>query len=489
MFQFRIILFIGLLAFFLIGVSFQEPVVLLISVLLALIHNVIYSIKDLYKNIIFLCFNITFFIFLIGRMIVTEFFGYKKESSGILGLNFNDESIVNTINICLFLSLVALYLGYKLIQNVNLDFLKKTRDISNGFIFSARIFSLIYFYACIVIRFIYLLQLRNIVASEGYYETFISHNTSLPSYLVTISSTYNVAFFVYLSTFPSKRKSLFPVILFLTEGFLSALAGRRSDFILNILIVLIYYCVRSISSSESECENKKSERKWIGKFEWSLGIVSTPLLIVFMTIIGNLRAGINKSMNFLNSIYEFFFSQGVSANLIGYTKIYEKQIPENRNYTFGPFFEFIDNNIIRPLKGMPELAGQTVERALNGFSFSHTITFFIMPNLYLAGRGYGSSFVAELFHDFSYIGVFIGSIVYGAILYVFFIMIKNSYFIFTILTLLMTKSILFAPRDAYFSFIVDAFPPRNIFALIIILIGAKLLQSILSTRVINITLK
>lgn len=481
----RFPLLIGSLLFFIIGIISRHPYVLLTSVICIFSHNIVFALEDFYEKIIFFCFNVTFFIFLVSRMVVTGIFGYKETVSGLLGLNFNDPLIVNYVIICLYLSLIAIFIGYKIINKVNLDFLNKIASPSNSFINSLRISSLIYFYFCLIVRFIYAFQLRQVVMIGGYYETFLSYNSSLPRFLVKASETYEVAFFVYIATMPSKRKSLLPVFLFLLEGYLFALTGRRSDFVLNILIILIYFCIRSLPKETEKLKVKSEiEVKWLGKFEWCLGLISIPLLIVFMTVVGNWRAGINESLDFIDSILEFFYSQGVSANVIGYTIKYEDKIPD-KIYTFGPFLEFIHNKIIRPLRGMPQLVGQTPDRALNGFLFSHAISFLIMPNLYLAGRGYGSSFVAELFHDFSYIGVFIGSIVYGAIIYIFHYIICNSNYIIIIFTMLMTKSILFAPRAGFLYIIVDAFTPRNIIAVILIIIMAKLLNSRLKQKTFN----
>ena len=468
--RFKIPLLITSLLCFIAGIILKNPYVLLTSVLLILSHNVLLSMDDFYKNAIFFCFNITFFVFLVSRMVVTGVFGYKESTSGLLGLNFKEPVIINTVIVCLYISLIAVFIGYKIIQKANLNFLNNKKNPSNSFLNSLRISSLIYFGLFLVIRFVYAYELIQAVVSGGFYETFLSHNSSLPRFLVKFSETYEVAFYTYLATMPSKRKSVLPIFLFILEGFLMALAGRRSNFVLNILIIFIYFCIRSLP--------KEKGNKWLGKFELGLGLSSIPLLMGLMTIIGYLRAGVNRSLGFINSVLDFFYSQGVSANVIGYAKIYESKIPDNI-YTFGPIFEFIHSRITRPLRGMPGFVGQTRERALNGFLFSHAISYIIMPDLYLKGHGYGSSFVAELFYDFSYIGVFAGSIVYGAIIYIFYYTICNSNYIFVIFSMLMTKSILFAPRAAFLSIIVDAFTPRNIIAVIIIILMAKLLHFIL----------
>ncbi|WP_363549531.1 O-antigen polysaccharide polymerase Wzy family protein [Caldifermentibacillus hisashii] len=475
----RLLLSTGSILFFLIGILFQEPKILLVATLLIFAHNIVYSLKKFYERIVFFCFNVTFFIFLIGRMVVTEFFGYKIDYAGLFGLAFEEKEIIMVVISCLYLSLLAIFIGYTLIQRMNLSFLKPKKELSSSYLKSVRLFSLLFFYFCLVFRLIYDYQMRQAAMSEGYFESFSTFRSTLPFIFESFSNMYDVAFFGYLATNPTKRKSFFPILLYIGEGLFSALAGRRSILMLNILIVFIYYCIRSIPREE------KQEKKWFGKFEWTMGVVVFPFIMEFLTLIGNLRvnfSGKTQKLSFVDSILEFFYSQGVSANLIGYTKIYENQIPKGRLFTFGPIMEFIDNKIIRPLKGLPEYFGQTAERAINGHLFSQTLTYIIMPLAYLKGYGYGSSFVAELYNDFSFTGVFIGSIVYGALLYIFFYMLRNSHYILIIFTLMMTRAVLFAPRGAYLSFIVSSFSMPKIVGVIIIVVGSYLFYSLSGQR-------
>lgn len=474
----RYIFLSGSLLFFLIGLSFENPRVLLISTLIIFSHNIIYSFKNFYDKAIFFSFNVTFFIFLLGRMVVNEFFGYKSGLLGIFGLAFNDVRLVNLTIICLFLSLWAIFMGYTLIQKVNLSFLKKKKELNPGFVYSLRAFSLLFFYFCMIFRLYYVYEMQQTAMTEGYYESFMTFASSMPSLLVTISNMYDVAFLAYLATNPTKRKSLFPILLYIGEGLFAALAGRRSIFMLNLLIVFIYYCVRTARATK-----RQDEKKWLDKSELSFGVIALPVLMGFLTFIGKLRSsfkGSNVSLN--NPILEFFYSQGISANLIGYTKVYEDLLPKGILYTFGPIMEFVNNKIIRPLNGLPEYFGQNIERAINGHLFSHALPYLIMPSAYLMGHGYGSSYIAEMFHDFSFLGVFIGSIVYGAIIYVFYYMLQNSNYIIVIFTLMMTRSILFAPRGAALSFIVSAFSMSKIAAVIFIVVGSTILYSIIGQK-------
>jgi oligosaccharide repeat unit polymerase len=484
----RYLLLFGSLLLFGAGVIFEEPMLLLVATLFIFAHNITYSVKQFYERILFLCFNVTFFIFLIGRLVVAGIFDYTSTDVGMFGTAFEDVTVVNTIITSLYLSLIALFIGYTLIQKFKLNFLDRKKEMSSGYLNSLRVFSLAFFYFCMIFRLIYVYQMKQTAVTEGYFESFMTFQSTLPSILVRISEMYDVALFAYLATMPTKKKSLFPILLYLGEGLFSAMAGRRSILMLNLLIVFIYYCIRSIRKEDNQDEQEVEvvkERKWLGKFEYTLAAIGLPILLAFMTFIGKLRtdfSGGQQSSSFKDSILEFFYSQGISVNLIGYTKIYESYIPKGKLFTFGPLMEFVDNKIIRPFQGLPEYLGQTAERAMNGHLFAHTLTYIIMPGAYLLGYGYGSSFVAELYNDFGLMGVFFGSIVYGAIIYVIFYMIRNSHYVLIIFALMMARSILFAPRGAALSFIVSSFSMPKIAAVLFILIGAKLMYALIGNR-------
>lgn len=484
----RYVFLIGSLLFFLVGAIYQEPMILLIATLLIFGHNIAYSLKQFYERILFFCFNITFFIFLMGRMVVAGIFDYTSPLVGMYGTAFYEVEIINTMITSLYLSLIALFIGYTLIQKFKLGFLERKKEMDSGYLNSLRFFSLAFFYFCMIFRLIYVYQMKQTAVTEGYFESFMTFQSTLPSILVKISEMYDVALFAYLATMPTKKKSLFPILLYLGEGLFSAMAGRRSILMLNLLIVFIYYCIRSIPKKDKQDEQEvevAKEAKWLGKFEYTLAAISVPVLLAFMTFIGKLRmnfSGGQESSNFKDSILEFFYSQGISVNLIGYTKVYESEIPKGKLFSFGPLMEFVDNKIIRPFQGLPEYFGQTAERAMNGHLFAHTLTYIIMPSAYLLGYGYGSSYVAELYNDFGLIGVFFGSIVYGAIIYIIFHMLRNSHYVMIIFALMMARSILFAPRGAALSFIVSSFSMPKIAAVLFILIGAKLLYALIGNR-------
>lgn len=456
------------LCLFFVGFLANNATILLLSLIFLTISNATYSFKDIQKNILFFCFNGTFFIFLIGRMVVTTFFGYKEDLRGLNGLNFNENNLIIITLVALFLSLASIRIGYVIFKRINLDFIKRRvipKNKRNALEFSA----LVLFFLAIIFRLYIVLEMRQATVSEGYFETFSQFKSSLPKVIQSFADMYDMFFFAFLATLPSKKKTLIPTFLYLLEGTIAASSGRRSVLMLNVLIVAIYYVVRN---------NKKENNIWFGIKETAGSILALPILMGLMTFIGRMRAapGSQRTGSMFDSIYEFFYSQGVSANLIGYTEMYKEQIP-NRFYTLGPVYEFISESIIKPIKGIPSFFGQTAERALNGHLLSQTLPYFIDSRAYLAGFGWGSSIVAENYADAGYFGVVVGGLIYGLVLLVLARIISDGSFLLMTFGLAMSRIILFAPRGAYLSFMVSSMSPRKIIAVILVLAFSWFIQN------------
>lgn len=463
------LLILSSLCLFFIGLIFSNSYVLLSSVLLILIQNLFYACEKFYERIIFLVFNITLTVFLMGRMFVKTFFNYKEEDTTLFSLNFTDISIVNHILISLYLSYLFIYFGFSLIQLITKN--KKGKLINStksNYWHYVKVFSKYFFYFTFVFRILYINDIASFVNSYGYYEFYISYASRLPTVFILISYFYDIAFFAFLAMKPNRKEALIPLLIYLFEGGLSLSTGQRSDFILNILIVFVYLCLRNLENNE----------RWFGKKEVLIGGISLPFVFLLMTTLGNLRSRSGEGANtFLESILDFFYTQGVSANVIGYTKYFENSIPDGKFYIFGSFIEFFNANILSKFMDIPVFVGQTIERALYGNSFPHTISYLIMPEVYVTGSGYGSSFIAEFYVDFGYIGVMIGSFCYGILIFMLYKGYR-SHPISVIFVLLMTRNLFFTPRAEALSFFTSAFSRDNIFGLIFILIGAYLLKSI-----------
>lgn len=454
-----------------IGLLFKSPLTLAISTFLLLAHNIFYTFENFIERTIFFSFNATFFVFLMGRVFVTTFFKYNLNTN-LFGLAFNNLETVNHILISFYISLLCLFLGHNWAT-----FRKFSQKEQGGhsFWFFFRKVSKYFFYFTLIFRFLYLIDISRFVSSYDYFEYYLSYSSSLPGLFIRFASMYDVAFFSFLASEPKKRESLIPISLYIIEGVFSLRTGQRANFMMNILIILIYVVI---------CNRKKlNARKWFTKKVVISCIVVFPLLMVILNNFGQQRGRSGElQYSYTDSFLHFFYAQGVSANVIGYTKELSDYIPKGKVYSIGPFFEFTNN-----LLGN-RYYGQTSERALNGFLFSHTISYLIMPDMYLRGSGYGSSFIAELYHDLGYIGIIVGSFGYGILLRKLFCWYLSNRYL-RIFMLLMTRSLLFIPRAGATSFLVSTFALENIVGIamitLITLVVKDILGNFVSTKKIN----
>lgn len=478
--QYTILLFS--VAMFGIGCYYGNTDIILLSICSIFINNIIYSIQEFNERIIFFTFNITFFTFLIGRLVIKRITSYEDIYNNFsqYGLDFMDNDIAFHIFISVFISLLFLFLGYSLfkekfdeknnkplrIKEISQNDRNKIATVSKGIFYLTYIFSVIVF-----------LDRARYASSMGYSELYSSYTSSLPSFMVKISEMTTIGLFIYLGTLPSKRKSIIPMLLYVFLGVLSLITGQRSNFVLNIMIILVYLCLRNITDKDD---------KWFGKKEIVATVCALPILIILLNTISYVRSGETQSQTSVTNIMnDFIYKQGVSVNLIGYAETLDEQLPEDKNYTFGRIIDFMKENAITQLFfDFPVYKSNTIESAYYGNSFADTVSYILSPSRYVQGWGYGSCYIAELYRDFNYIGIIVGNFVLGGIL-VFMNRIFKSGPILAGFALFMIRLLLYSPRDTATSFIVTSLSLINILTVVIILMGVKLLKYRESTHYVS----
>lgn len=465
----RYIILLFSICMFTIGLIFNNEMVLLVAICSLLVHNLWYSLESFNERIIFFSFNVTFFTFLVGRLVIKTVTNYEDfYNNNKFGLDFNNDQIIWSIFISLFISLLFLFIGYSLVRNKDSINMNNFQGVSKGLsIESIAIVSKYLYYFTFVFSVLILLDQARFTNEVGYTELYASYSSSLPYIFVKFSEMCPAALFMFLATLPAKKKALIPLMLYLLLGTLSLVVGNRNDFVLNILIVIIYFCLRNLTD--------KNE-KWFGKKEIIVCMSAFPLLILILNAVSYIRLDSTMTSNsFIDIISDFFYKQGVSVNLIGYAQTLAHQLPDGTIYSFGRLTDFFRNNYITQiLFDVPKYTSQTVESALYGNSFADSVSYILSPKRYINGWGYGSSYVAELFKDFSYIGVALGNLIFGIILAYMSKLFKTNIFGAWI-CLSMTRLLLYAPRDTATSFIVSTFSLINLLTVAIILLGAVLL--------------
>ena len=121
------------------------------------------------------------------------------------------------------------------------------------------------------------------------------------------------------------------------------------------------------------------------------------------------------------------------------------------------------------------LAGNTVEYAQSGTSLSHSLSYITLGDLYLTGRGVGSSFLAEGFADYGYAGVLLVAVSYG-LLVAWIDAFAPGSVVANAVRLLSIPAIVFAPRGSASGFLADVLSPVTLAVLLGIWVVALLLK-------------
>lgn len=465
-------LFFCSVAFFCVGLLLKDLNLITISTFLQFLTNICFSLQDFNKRIVFFSFNITYFTFLSSRPIVKILFNYYDfyNQNGILGFSFTDFDVVFKILVALYFGLFFLLLCYKYSErkNIKYSFEKNTSfGISNA---SIALMSKLFYYFSLFFLILIILEKSKFTSLNSYTELYSGYQSNYPALFTKISEMNSISLFVFLGTLPSKKKTILPLTTYLLTGILYLIVGQRNNFVLNILIILIYLCIRNLTD--------KTENNWFGRREIVTCLVSFPFLISLLNFVSysRMKDSIVKNHGFLDKIAEFFYAQSVSSNLIGYSQTLN--FPEGKIYSLGRLIDFIKSNFFTKIIFQTETyPPQTVESALYSNSFADAVSYILSPKRYLSGWGYGSSYLAEFMKDGGLILVILGSLLMGYIL-------ANSFRIFFVnavfagLSLSMIRLLLYAPRDTFLSFFVTTFSIVNVLTIFLILVSALLIDTI-----------
>lgn len=211
---------------------------------------------------------------------------------------------------------------------------------------------------------------------------------------------------------------------------------------------------------------------WVNRRRLRLAlIIGVPVIAIGGSLMNIVRFGQSaEDVSIIDSFSNFFYEQGVTCNAIKNAYIYEDQIPQQKDYYT---FEFLHTGLPARILGNEVYQGNNIEHATQGGSFTHALGYAIMGNTYLAGQGTGTSYIAELYYDYGYMGIFIGSCIYGYI----FSLINNfkrvGIFSRSIVFIIITK-LLWAPRGAFSGFLSFIFAPTTIVLLIFVFASAQI---------------
>ena len=396
-------------------------------------------------NIIYIFFLITFFLFLLSRTMV------RWISYGEIYTPFRTETMMH-IYLLIIVTLAGLIVG----NYVEFSFGRKQRD-ENQYFFNTDKMDALQKVVAPLVAVTGLAQLLVVLERAAFYQVGfggamrVSFSSNLPIIVLRISYEYTLLFCIYLATLPKKKEAFWFILQYLALCAIKMVYGSRCDFILGLMFVLVYFVIRDRINNRYKLEDVK----WIGRKEIIITVFSIPLLVILLTFIGVYRVGGTfKFTTFSNVLLDFFESQGTSINVLGYA--YEnanKLTQPHFLYLFDDTYTFLVANPISSLfTGKHVYLVNTVERALNGTSLDQSLYYIINSESYLRGNGCGSSYVAETYLAFGYVGSFLFNIVLANVMnkingYGYSSLWKN------VLLLIFVLSVFFIPRAGFDDFV------------------------------------
>ena len=429
------------------GYLLNSESVIAYCVLFLLVRCVVYGVRgELNYNITFLAFLLAYFTFLLTRIIFPLFFNTDQLALDLGETVFKTEINV-FVNLALYIALLSVYLGYRLSFTANnkskesvIPFyesmsVRRVRKISK---YAAILFSLFAFLSVID-------QVRYVL-TYGYLDFYLNYKSSIPYIFVFLGTFFDYFVMFFLATMPSKKEARWIIIIYLLVNITSIGMGQRGGAVLSIIFVISYFFIRN--------RINPGRKPWIGKRGIVTLVLLIPVLISFLFLVSFIRSDREYDGNgSTNLIVNFFYQQGVSVNVLGYAKKFDNILPDGKLYSAGKIIDFVNHNAIsQVLFDTDPVKPQTVEHAMDDHTLHATLTYLGSPNLYFSGGGYGGCYIADLWVDFGFIGIVVGSLIFGVCLANIRKWCSQSFWKASV-GLLMYTNIIFAPRSNFIDFI------------------------------------
>lgn len=375
-------------------------------VLLIWLWMFLVSISNLKNHSALFSFLIAFFVFLMGRQFCYTFFDCNELYT------FLDSTNTYTY-VCIAISLIGIYLGdmfasgkirFEQVRQRKPSFLE-SGAYGNNYRFACKIM----FYFCYMFTLVYVAMRIVFVQAVGYLASYTDDvgGSGIPTIILWLHSFTPVALSLFLATKPEKKEVLLPAVLYELYAVLTVFTGQRYPFIGISMYLLVYWLIRN-----------KEDGGWVKRYHYLAVVIAVPLLMIFTTAYDSIRIGEPFEFNSIaETLKEFFIDQGGSINTIRRTIYNADEIDDMKLVSFSSTYSTLfENTISRRLCNITVYSNNTIEHALKGHSLAHRLSYIAYGSGYLAGRGIGSSYIAELLHDFGVAGVFLGSIFYGIML-------------------------------------------------------------------------
>lgn len=430
----------------------------LITLICLWVDIIVYSIKNLRSRIGLLLFSVSFFNFLLGRLI-NDVFNLSLVDY-IVSFDFNDKT---KMFMCATM-FVALMSVLNVFHYINKDvYIKKSFSKDNE-ILRIRKISKNIAYFCATFAILRVLESVYKVWTGDYAALYIGTGNLLPSFVYKLSDTFNLVMFIFLATLPSKKECKTLITIYFIIGIAHLFSGVRGGFVVAVFFIIYYYFLR----------NDIDHEIWISKRTVMLLLCAAPLMIALMYIVMAIRGGNNYDSNFSLSylIVNHFYQQGGSADIIGLS--YTTHFPNEQYYSIGTFIRRFKESIFSlPFDCHEVFENMSTSLAMKGHSLGDFLTYKYQEPRYFSGGSMSTSYIAEAWLDLGFLGIILWSSLWGYMIanikkWFFSDVWKAAFALFSLANIFMT------PRAGCSDFLANILSPLYLVIIILIYYYSKI---------------
>lgn len=446
------------------GLYFDFKNLPLLAILIVWGVNLAWCLENLKERFIFFFFQLTMYVFLIGRPTIQCFKGEQWFFYGKKEFFFCMVSLWSTL-VCMYLGaeIANRYIINKRLPSFLTTFTKKTQDLRKYI----QIVSLGIFFIALVIELIAGFERIQFSRNNSYAEYYVSFKTQIPYILRVLEGFMPYSLCIFLATNPRKKMAFIVLSLYVISAIPNFIVGTRNPIILNLLFALTYYLIR---------DNMGDKKKWFGKVEKTLVFIAAPILTIVMYAYAYVRANLKVPHIGLDVINGFIYQQGTTFDVLslGYDSL--PYLPDGKIYTFGGIIDYyLHGSFAQHIFGTVDLgSGNSVIMGTVSNSFAHNMSYIMHPE-YLNGHGWGSCYILEVFADFGYGGIIGYSLLIGILMMCIIRLCKMHHFLYTI-ALVMLMQLFFTPRSSALGFLNPIFELPFMTCFIGCIVGACMLK-------------
>ncbi|EOX3343913.1 O-antigen polysaccharide polymerase Wzy [Vibrio cholerae] len=230
----------------------------------------------------------------------------------------------------------------------------------------------------------------NAMSGLAYSDVYVSTELfiGIPFYLKGWNMLFEFSFYLFLISFPKKKKFIIFSVLFIFIEVLTAINGGRTGLVVGVFLILSVY-------------------SYLFRLKLSLRFMSLGvLLILFSQVISSLRSFQSVTGGLVTNINNFFIEQGGSMNVIAFNFINNNRYLTDSHFNiFSPIYDGI-------MAMLYTSTWQTQSEELVGMSLSlgAQLSFALNQEFYLKGFGIGGNNLAEVYNFAGFFGVAIFAI-------------------------------------------------------------------------------